>query len=180
VASVCHPHPLYGGTLSNKVVHMVARAFNEMGVTCLRFNFRGVGESQGEYDQGQGETDDLLAVADWFHRRRPDAPLWLAGFSFGAFVAFHAQARLKPQRLLLVAPPVSRFTFPEQQPVLAEDWLVIQGGQDDVVDPEQVTQWVAHQSPPADFRWLEDAGHFFHGRLLELKELIRDAWEVAD
>jgi alpha/beta superfamily hydrolase len=179
IAIVCHPHPLYGGTLNNKVVHMVARAFNELGIATLRFNFRGVGQSQGEYDQGQGETDDLLAVADWFRRLHPGAPLWLAGFSFGAFVAFRAQARLKPQRLLLVAPPVSRFAFPASQPVLADDWLVIQGGEDDVVDPDQVSQWVQQQSPPPDYRWLDAAGHFFHGRLMELKGVIHDAWGVS-
>jgi len=180
IAIICHPHPLYGGTLTNKVVHIVARAFNEMGVSSLRFNFRGVGQSQGEYDHGLGETDDLLAVADWYQQRHPGAPLWLAGFSFGAFVAFRAQTQLRPRRLLLVAPPVSRFAFPRLQPVLVEDWLVIQGGQDDVVDPEQVSEWVRQQSPAPDYRWLEDAGHFFHGRLLELKGLIHEAWVAAD
>jgi len=174
VAIVCHPHPLYGGSLTNKVVHTVARSFNELGVISLRFNFRGVGDSQGRFDDGVGETDDLHAVADWLRQRYPVAALWLAGFSFGAYVAFRAQSSLRPARLLLVAPPVSKWAFPEAR-VLAR-WMVIQGGQDEVIDPRQVSDWVSRQSPAPEYRWLAGAGHFFHGQLVVLRDLIGESW----
>lgn len=117
IAVVCHPHPLHGGTLTNKVAHTVAKAFAELGVTTLRFNFRGVGESQGEFDHGVGEVDDLQAAVQWMRARHPNARLWLAGFSFGAFVALSGQPQMNAARLLLVAPPVAMFDFPAESGV---------------------------------------------------------------
>ena len=108
-AIVCHPHPLHQGTMNNKVVHTVARAVNLTGRPALRFNFRGVGKSAGRYDNGDGETEDLLAVVDWGKQRWPGARLWLAGFSFGSHVALRATQIVEPDRLILVAPPVTRF-----------------------------------------------------------------------
>ena len=178
VAVVCHPHPLHGGTLTNKVAHTVAKAFAEMGVTTLRFNFRGVGESPGEFDQGIGEVDDLLAAVDWLRARHPEAPLWLAGFSFGAYVALSGQARAQSERLLLVAPPVAMFDFPAEGGVTTP-WMVVQGSEDEIVAPEQASAWVHQQANVPEYCWMDGSSHFFHGRLIELKRLIHQAWAAA-
>lgn len=193
IAVVCHPHPLHGGSLTNKVVHTVARAFNDLGVLTLRFNFRGVGHSQGQFAQGIGEAEDLASVVHWFKHRHPNAPLWLAGFSFGAAVAYRAQESLHPQRLLLVAPPVTQDYFPADVTLLAEGslsaegsfpaetqsdcrWMVVQGSEDEVIAAEAVTRWVQQQENPPEYYCLADAGHFFHGRLIEVRERIKQAW----
>lgn len=176
IAVVCHPHPLHGGTFTNKVAHTVAKSFAELGVITLRFNFRGVGESQGEFDHGMGEVEDLQAAVDWLRTRYPQSPLWLAGFSFGAFVALSGQAQVNAARLLLVAPPVAMFDFPAESGV-SIPWKVIQGSADEIVDPAQVSAWVQQQANAPKYVWLEDAGHFFHGRLIDLREQIHVAWE---
>jgi hypothetical protein len=178
IVVVCHPHPLYGGTLDNKVAYTLAKAVNELGGISLRFNFRGVGHSEGSFDRGLGETEDLLAVCDWFQQRYPGAPLWLAGFSFGAMVALQGQARLRPERLILVAPAVTREEFPRDI-AITTPCTVVQGGQDEVIEPQQVADWVERQSHPVDFRWLDEAGHFFHGHLIELKAVIHRACGTA-
>ncbi len=175
VTVVCHPHPLYGGSMANKVVHTLSEAFNGMGVPTLRFNFRGVGRSDGEYAQGIGEAEDLLAVCRWLQERHPGAPLWLAGFSFGAYVVMRAQARLKRQRLLLVAPPVSLFEF-ESLPPVSVPWLVVQGGRDEIVDPQAVQAWIQRQSRRPLFRLMGDADHFFHGRINRLRRAVEQGW----
>lgn len=178
IAVVCHPHPLHGGTLTNKVAHTVAKAFTELGVTTLRFNFRGVGESPGKFDQGVGEVDDLLAAVDWLRARFPEAPLWLAGFSFGAYVALSGQRRAQAERLLLVAPPVAMFDFPAEGGV-SIPWMVVQGSDDEIVAPEQVTAWVHQQANVPEYYWMDGGSHFFHGRLIELKQVIHQAWADA-
>ncbi|HEC18113.1 MAG TPA: alpha/beta hydrolase [Gammaproteobacteria bacterium] len=175
IAVVCHPHPLYGGSLTNKVAHTVARAFASMGAQTLRFNFRGVGESMGSFDEGRGEVDDLLAAEAWLRVRRPGAPLWLAGFSFGAFVALSGHVRAGAQSLLLVAPPVAMFDFPAESGV-SIPWLVIQGSDDEVVDPAQVSAWARQQVNPPEFICLDGAGHFFHRRLIDLRDQIQAHW----
>lgn len=175
IAVVCHPHPLHGGTLTNKVAHTVAKTFAEMGVTTLRFNFRGVGESPGEFDHGEGELGDLLAAVDWLRARHPQAPLWLAGFSFGAYVTLSGHARTQAERLLLVAPPVAMFDFPAESGVTIP-WMVVQGSEDEIVDPEQVSSWVHQQASVPEYCWMEGSGHFFHGQLIELKAQIHQAW----
>ncbi|MCF6256694.1 MAG: alpha/beta fold hydrolase [Gammaproteobacteria bacterium] len=175
VAVVCHPHPLHGGALTNKVAHMIAKAFVELGVETLRFNFRGVGGSSGVFDHGIGEIGDLQAAVDWLRARHPAAPLWLTGFSFGAFVALRAQARAKAARLLLVAPPVAMFDFPAESGVTIS-WLVIQGSADEIVDPAQVSAWVQKQVNAPEYYSLENAGHFFHGCLADLRQQICVAW----
>jgi alpha/beta superfamily hydrolase len=170
-AVVCHPHSQAGGTLANKVVHTLARTFQELGLPTLRFNFRGVGRSAGEFDHGNGETDDALAVIEWGRARWPGVPFWLAGFSFGAYVALRASARRMPGRLVTVAPPVQRFEFaPLQSPQCP--WLLIQGDQDEVVDYKAVVAWAQTLSPAPDVVVLPGVGHFFHGRLHELKEAV--------
>jgi uncharacterized protein len=169
----CHPHPLYGGTMDNKVTHVLARSMNECGAPCFRFNFRGVGASAGAFDNGRGEVDDLAAVVAEGRRRFPGAGLWLGGFSFGAFVALRGAEKLAPDKLIAVAPPVARFELgsvahPEC------DWLLVQGDADDVVPPEAVISWADTQQRQPRLHVLAGAGHFFHGRLHELKPLVLD------
>ncbi|HAX19278.1 MAG TPA: alpha/beta hydrolase [Hydrogenophaga sp.] len=171
VAVLAHPHPLHGGTLSNKVVQTLARACVLAGWTAVRFNFRGVGRSEGTYDEGRGELADLLSVIE---AQAPSGPLCLAGFSFGAFVTSHAASQLQAQReirrLVLVGTAASRF---EVAPVPAElhpRTLVIHGEQDDTVPLASVMAWARPQVLPVLV--VPGGGHFFHGQLPLLRELV--------
>jgi hypothetical protein len=170
-AIVCHPHPLHHGTMSNKVVHTVVRAANLTGRPAVRFNFRGVGKSAGHHDNGDGETEDLLAVIDWGRQRWPGARLWLAGFSFGSYVALQAAQGAKPDRLVLVAPPVTRFDISEQ-PSPHCPWLVIHGENDELVDFRAVASWARQLSPQVTLKLMAHTDHFFHGRLQTLRETV--------
>jgi alpha/beta superfamily hydrolase len=173
VGVVCHPHPIYGGTMQNKVVHTLARAMQELGVPTVRFNFRGVGGSDGAYDGGAGELDDALAVCAWARRRWQCETLWLAGFSFGSAVALQAAPVVQPRALVTVAPPVGRIIVtPLERP--ACPWLVVQGDHDELVDVAQVRRWVVNFVPPPRLDVLEGAEHFFHGRLGELRAAVID------
>lgn len=176
VAVICHPHPLHGGTMTNKVVHILAKAFNKMGLPSIRFNFRGVGKSSGNFDEGQGEKEDLLAVVKWSQQQHPKSKLWLAGFSFGAYVAMCTYAQAGAQRLLLVAPPVERFGSDAITDINIP-WMVIQGGEDEVVSPKTVSDWIEKQHNPPQLIWLEEASHFFHGRLNDLQGAVIQAWQ---
>ena len=167
----CHPHPLHGGTMDNKVTHTLARAMNESGAPCFRFNFRGVGASAGSFDNGRGETDDLAVVVAEGRRRFPGAALWLGGFSFGAFVALRGAPDLAPDKLIAVAPPVARFELGEVAHPDCE-WMLAQGDADDVVPPDAVLAWAAQQPRKPRLHVLQGAGHFFHGKLHELKPLV--------
>jgi len=180
IAVICHPHPLHGGSMANKVVHIVSSTLNQMGLVTLRFNFRGVGHSGGRFDHGRGEVQDLLAVVDWLKQRYPSSPLWLAGFSFGSFVAFSCYKEAGAERLLLVAPPVTKFKFPDIAPPITIPWMVIQGGKDDVVSPQEVSVWAQRQPNPPYYEWLADADHFFHGRLNRIKNAINNQWNNAE
>lgn len=168
VAVVCHPHPQHGGTMDNKVVMTLARAFVALGHTSVRFNFRGVGGSQGAWDEGRGEVDDALAVVQAL--RAAGRPLWLAGFSFGGYVASQAATRLAPEaaaeRLVLVGPAASRFPL---APVPAGT-LVVHGELDEVVPLAAVFDWARPQALPVTV--LPGAGHFFHGQLSVLKQIV--------
>jgi alpha/beta superfamily hydrolase len=170
LAVVCHPHPLHGGTMDNKVVQTLARAFVQLGYTSLRFNFRGIGSSAGAWDEGRGEIDDALAVVQ--AQRMPGQPLVLAGFSFGGFVAANAAARLAEaaERLVLVGPAVLNFATP----AVPADTLVIHGETDDVVPLAAVFDWARPQSLPVTV--LPGAGHFFHGQLPVLRQIVTGAW----
>jgi uncharacterized protein len=170
---VCHPHPLYGGTLDNKVVYTLARAFVTLGVPAIRFNFRGVGASAGRHDEGRGETADVLSVIAYGRERWPGASLWLAGFSFGGAVALHAAAQARPERLVAVAPGITRVAM-EGVGSPSCPWLIVQGDADDVIEPAAVLEWASRQSPPPAVSLLRGAGHFFHGRLHELREAVLD------
>lgn len=171
VVVVCHPHPLHGGTMDNKVVHTLARAMQEMGAPTLRFNFRGTGASAGSYDEGRGEVDDLIAVAAFARVRWPQAELWLAGFSFGAWVALQAESRLTPAKLITVAPPVGRFADGSVG-TPRSPWLLVQGDADEVVESADVLAWARSLTPGPELALLPGAGHFFHGRLHELKDRL--------
>lgn len=172
-AVICHPHPLHGGTMQNKVVHTLARGFVRQGFVVLRFNFRGVNESDGEFDEGRGELEDTFAAMDYLTNEMPDQALWLAGFSFGAAVAVHAAAERSTAGLISIAPAVSRFakSLPTQP---NGPWLILQGDQDELVDVEETIAWVNELEPGPELQILEGAEHFFHGKLL----LLRDAVEA--
>jgi len=171
VAIVAHPHPLFGGTMDNKVVQTLARAFVQCGWTVVRFNFRGVGGSAGEHDAGVGEARDLLAVVT---QVAPTGALAIAGFSFGSFVASHALAALWPQRLIekvvFVGTAAERFTVAPVSPDLHDKTLVIHGEQDDTVSLASVMDWARPQSLPVTV--IPGGGHFFHGQLPLLKSLV--------
>jgi len=173
VAIICHPLPIEGGTMHNKVVTMVARALRELGLDTVRFNFRGTGNSEGSFDEGVGETDDLRTVADWVRAQRPDAALWLAGFSFGAYVSLRMAAELQPAMLVSIAPPVGRsWDFDTLVPPTCP-WLVIQGEADEVVDPQAVFAWIDAMRDPPDLVRMPDTGHFFHRKLMDLRGAIK-------
>ena len=170
-AVICHPHPLYLGTMNNKVVHTVAKALAELGIKSIRFNFRGVGESEGEYGEGIGETEDTLAIVNWVRANCPDDKLWLAGFSFGAYVATRTASEVKPSQLITVAPAVEHFNFAEI-PIIDCPWLVIQGESDEVVPPELVFKWLQTVTPQPELIRFPGVGHFFHGKLIDLRDTI--------
>jgi alpha/beta superfamily hydrolase len=175
IAVLCHPHPLQQGAMTNKVTYILARAFNDLGAVSLRFNFRGVGKSAGTFDDGVGETGDALAAMDWLSARYPGLPMWLGGFSFGAYVALRAQSRRAIERLVTVAPAVERFgTTAIKIPHMP--WLLIQGDADEVVSPQAVLNWVAGLAIKPKLAVLQGAGHFFHGRLNELRQVVVEAF----
>jgi len=177
IAICCHPHPQHGGSMQNKVVHILAKTFLTLNAKVVRFNFRGVGQSTGQFADGIGEREDLLAVVEWVKQQWPEAPIWLAGFSFGAFICAVSHARIKPQRLLLVAPAVDMYPEMESVQIQTEDWVLIQGGQDEIVSSGAVFEWVNQQKHPAKQIILEDTGHFFHGQLNVVKDRILDLWQ---
>ncbi|MCW5660734.1 MAG: alpha/beta hydrolase [Burkholderiaceae bacterium] len=168
VAVLCHPHPVHGGTMDNKVVQTLARAFVQLGYRAVRFNFRGVGASQGHWDEGQGEVEDAMAVVNAF--RDDTLPLALAGFSFGGYVASRIASRLgetgSPVRLVLVGPATATFDMPH----VAPNTLVIHGEADDVVPLQATFDWARPQQLPVVV--LPGVGHFFHGQLTRLRDLV--------
>jgi alpha/beta superfamily hydrolase len=168
---VCHPHPQHGGTMHNKVAHTLARAFARSGFASLRFNFRGTEQSEGVYDEGNGELDDALAVVAWMRERYPGLLLWLAGVSVGAAIAVTAAVVTKLDGWISVAPAISRFaTGLESQPTCP--WLIVQGDQDELVDVEETVAWVEGLLPGPELLIIPDGEHFFHGRLNELREAV--------
>ena len=171
VAVIAHPHPLFGGTLDNKVVQTLARAFTQAGWTAVRFNFRGVGASEGVYDEGRGEIDDMLAVVQ---QLAPAGALALAGFSFGAFVTSHVFERLQALRpidkLVLVGTAASRFAVATISQATHPQTLVVHGEQDDTVPLQAVLDWARPQVLPVTV--IPGGGHFFHGQLPLLKNLV--------
>ena len=170
---VCHPHPQHGGTLHNKVAHTLARAFVRMGYAALRFNFRGTQMSEGEFDDGNGELDDALAAIDWMRARSPELPLWVSGFSFGAAIAVKAAVATDVRGLISVAPAITRFASGlASQPECP--WLIVQGDQDELVDIEETVTWVDGLDPGPELLIIPGAEHFFHGRLVELRDAVSE------
>jgi len=164
IALLCHPHPQHGGTLDNKVVATLARAFVQAGWRAARFNFRGVGGSQGHWDHGRGEIDDALAVVRVL--READEPLAIGGFSFGGYVASHAAAALQPRELVLIGPATQNFDVA----VVPGHTLVVHGEADEVVPLQATLDWARPQSLPVVV--VPGGDHFFHGRLTLLKSLV--------
>lgn len=178
LAIVCHPHSLHGGSMDNKVVTMVERSLRVAGCATVRFNFRGVGNSAGVFDDGQGEGEDLAAVLQYARACLPDAELWLAGFSFGSYVSARMAGALGARLLISVAPPVERFGFREL-PRPPCRWIVLQGDADEVVDPAMVADYFAQVQPPVEYLNFPGAGHFFHGRLVELRQRLDELLPAA-
>ena len=166
IAVIAHPLPIMGGTMDNKVVTTLAKAFLDIGYVTLRFNFRGVGDSAGSYDDGNGETLDAVSAANFMRSEFPGLPLLLAGFSFGGYVQARAVAELNPQQLVLIAPAVGRFEMPD----VPADTLLIHGDMDKVVELHELLAWARPQHLPVIV--LTGAEHFFHGRLVQLKQIV--------
>jgi len=166
IAVIAHPLSTMGGTMDNKVVTTLTKAFIELGYAALRFNFRGVGESGGSYDEGNGETLDAIAAANLMRGEFPDLPLLLAGFSFGGYVQARAATELQPQRLALIAPAVGRFAMPD----VPANTLLIHGDLDEVVELRELLKWARPQHLPVIV--VAGAGHFFHGKLTQLKQIV--------
>lgn len=170
-AVVLHPHPQHGGTMHNKVVHTLARSFVRLGFATLRFNFRGTESSDGDYDEGRGELMDALAAMDWMRKRYPQLPLWLAGFSFGAAIGIRAAVEQRVDGLISIAPAVYRFASGlETQPECP--WLIVQGDKDELVAIDETVAWVDGLAPGPELLVMPGAEHFFHGRLVELREAV--------
>jgi len=167
IALVCHPLPTMGGTMDNKVAVTLAKTFCELGCVSLRFNFRGVGASEGEFTGGDGELEDALAVAEFAREQFGDLPLILSGFSFGGYVAARAAEKLNPRHLILAAPAVGRF----EMPLVPRYTLVIHGENDQVVPLAGVLDWARPQHLPIIV--LPAAEHFFHGLLTQLRDIIK-------
>ena len=169
----CHPHSLHGGTMTNKVVHTVSRTIAGVGIPSLRFNFRGVGKSAGDYDEGRGERKDLIAAIKWLANEYPNRKLILSGFSFGSFVSSFTANEVSPSMLLSIAPPVKRFDFDGFVRPDCE-WNIIMGDQDELVDFQAVLDWVNHFESSPHLINMQGASHFFHGRLVELREHVEE------
>ena len=173
LAIVCHPLPTEGGSMHNKVVTMTARALRESGIATLRFNFRGVGQSEGVFDDGQGELDDLRAVAAWARAEHPDKALWLAGFSFGAWVTLRMAVAVEAAALVSIAPPVGRSWDFDGISLPTSPWLVIQGDADEIVDPQAVYAWLARLPRQPQLVRMPDTSHFFHRKLMDLRGAVK-------
>lgn len=176
IALICHPNPVQGGTMLNKVVSTLQRTVRDAGLITLRFNYRGVGKSAGSHDMGTGEVDDAQAAAAWLLARHPGLPLTLLGFSFGGFVAATLGGRLEAQgeavaRLFMIAPAVMRIASQDDLPK-GGALALIQPETDEVVDPQLVYQWSERLQRPHELLKVAECGHFFHGKLTDLKDLV--------
>ena len=175
VAVICHPHPLYQGTMRNKVVTTIARAMKSCDIESFRFNYRGVGDSQGEYGEGFGETEDLISICEWIKANTTAKEIILGGFSFGGAVAYMGLEKLDMiSSMVSIAPAVDRFDL-DEYPQLAIPWLVVQGTDDDTVNPQSVFDFIAKQDDTnLTLVKVDEVGHFFHGKLTNLKEVVEN------
>jgi len=178
-AVVCHPHPLYGGTMHNKVVHRVASTLHGLGAAVLRFNFRGVGKSAGAHDRGAGELDDARVALDALHERLPEARLWIAGFSFGAWIAARLAAKTPEiEKLILVAPGIRTSSFAAMHDCTTPK-LVLQGTADDTCPLEDLEREFPSWADPKRLETIEGASHFFDRKLGELSDKLTTAVREA-
>ncbi|HEY9380001.1 MAG TPA: alpha/beta hydrolase [Burkholderiales bacterium] len=177
LALIAHPHPQYGGTADNKVVQTLAKTFAELGYIALRPNFRGIGDSLGDYDRGVGETDDLVGVAEQARTRYGELPIVLAGFSFGGYVQTRVAQRVTPERMVLVAPATGSLSGDRDYdtPPVRADTIVIHGEKDETVPLVNVLDWARPQDLPIIV--VPEANHFFHRRLHIIKRLVQGAWQ---
>lgn len=166
---ICHPHPVHGGTMDNKVVTTLMRTYRDLGINVLRFNFRGVGKSEGVFDHAIGELDDLMSVVLWAKNRWPESSLLLAGFSFGSSIAARASYNVNQvEHITLVAPPVERYEY-DREGAFNAPVCVIQGDKDERVIVQGVYDWIETLKTPVELIRYPEAGHFFHGYLSALK-----------
>ena len=172
VGVVCHPLPTAAGTMHNKVVSTTARSYRLCGMTAVRFQFRGVGGSEGQFDQGDGEQADLAAVITWVRQCAPGTAIWLAGFSFGAYVALTAAHCVNAETLIAIAPPIRRWDLSHVIP--PPRWLVVQGDDDELIDAKQVDIWARAQPRPPSVHKMAATSHFFHRRLLDLQAVLQE------
>ena len=176
VAVCCHPHPLFEGTMTNKVVHTLAKVMTKLGMIAVRFNFRGVGKSEGEHDHTRGETRDLVAICEVIKQQFPAAQIWLSGFSFGSFVSAKAAAEVGAAQLISLSPPVGHYDFND----IADPgcpWLVLMGEVDEVVSPEAVFNWLAESPERYTVIRFPETGHFYHGKLVKMMDLLKSHFE---
>lgn len=171
IAIICHPHPLYGGTMQNKVVTTLAKTFRELNFRTIRFNFRGIGKSTGTYDNGKGELEDLLSIYHWIKTIEPETKITLAGFSFGAYIATKASTIVPAEKLICVAPAVEHFDMSELNNIPCP-WILILATADEVVSYPKQLEWLNLQKNPPFLIQIEGASHFFHGKLVELKDKL--------
>lgn len=171
IGIVCHPHPLHGGTMNNKVVHTVVKTFRDLGMNTIRFNYRGVGNSVGSFDNGIGETNDVLSVISWAQNNFPDHQICLAGFSFGAYVSLRAATQTSIQLLISIAPPVTHGEINSLIPSCP--WIIVHGENDELFPMQSVIDWLSTLSSKPEFIRIPDASHFFHGKLIELRDELR-------
>lgn len=172
IAVLGHPHSLQGGTMQNKVITTIARACRDIGIPSIRFNFRGVGQSEGLYDHGIGEADDMLSIARLWMQNKPDSRFIFAGFSFGSYVTARAASQWPHQLLLSVAPPVTRYDYTALYPAI-HAWHILQGETDEVCDLADVVDFASQFVPPIPMHRFPATTHFFHGKLLELRSCIQ-------
>ncbi len=171
VAIICHPHPQQEGTMHNKVVTTVYKACDQVGMATVRFNFRGVGASSGQYGEGVGEQEDLLAVCSWVTEVLPHAKIILAGFSFGSFIAANVAQQIKPVALVTVAPAVHHQAY-ELITAVTCPWLVIAAENDEIVPLTTIQSWLKNDLDDVSFEMIAGSSHFFHGCLLSLRAVI--------
>lgn len=178
LALVAHPHPLYGGTMENKVTQTLARTFVALGYATVRMNFRGVGKSEGTHDAGIGETEDMALLLHFMRQKYPDLPLVLGGFSFGTFVQSCLQQRLKAegkavQRMVLVGAAAGKWAMPD----IPGNSILIHGELDDTIPLQAVFDWLRPQDIPVIV--IPGADHFFHRRLHHVKTIVINLWDKS-
>jgi len=182
IGIICHPHPLHGGTMNNKVVTTLARTFKELNMINIRFNYRGVGQSEGSYDHGIGETQDALSIIEWAHHQWPDKKIWLAGFSFGAYIALRATTEISHQKLIThlitIAPAVNHADFSGLHP--HTPWIVVIAEKDTVVAADEIRAWLKTLKPSPIVLSFPEATHFFDGQLVALREALIEKLLMGD